>query len=374
MKYLYLTGLIIFVFACSNHKSTSDRSTKSVAIPNTYASGFSIVKDRDGYVVTIKHPEDHTLTFQKFALYRNQPLTGLADVDFQLKIPLQEVAALAVTHIGYINAVNAISSVRGITDPFRVYNKQIKNGIDDGEVQNLGESMVPDVERIMAMQPDAVFMSGFPHARENNKILNEAGVPVIYTVAWTEKTPLARAEWIKFFGLLYDREALADSIFGEVEKNYHHLVGFADSLGSKPKVFCGNSFKGVWYLPGGKSYISGLIDDAGGNYIFKGDTTSGSMAVSFEVVYSEARNADFWLNVQEKTIEEMLAHDKRYSSFNPVQSGNVYNRFGKGILNRGNDYFETGTWRPDLVLSDLIHILHPETGNNTLYFYKRLDK
>ncbi|MFB6343989.1 ABC transporter substrate-binding protein [Saccharicrinis sp. FJH62] len=372
MKFLYLAGLIAVLIGCKYNRQ-QENSLASV-LTNEYANGFSIENNDEAYIITVMHPNDHSVPFQKFALYRKEPLKTRNDIEFQLKIPLKDVAALSVTHIGFINALNAIKSVKGVTDPFRVYNSEVKYGIEKGEVQNLGESMVPDTEKILAMHPDAVFMSGFPNAKENNRILKEAGVPVIYTVAWTEKTPLARAEWIKFFGLLYDKEAYADSVFSAVVQHYKTLVNYADSLDTKPDVFCGNSFKGVWYLPGGKSYVSGLIKDAGGNYIFNTDTTSGSMAVSFEVVYSEAKNADYWLNVQEKTISEMLSHDKRYGSFRPVEIGNVYNRQGRGVLNRGNDYFETGTWRPDLVLSDLIHILHPETGRDSLIFYKRLDK
>ncbi|MFB6320755.1 ABC transporter substrate-binding protein [Saccharicrinis sp. FJH54] len=372
MKFLFLAGLIGVLLGC-NFSKQQENAVVDI-LKNEYASGYSIENVDENYIVTIKHPGDHSVPFQKFALYSNEPVKNRNDIEFQLKIPLKNVAALAVTHIGYIDAVKSVSSIKGITDPFRVYNAKVREGVQNSDIQNLGESMVPDLEKILAMHPDAVFMSGFPNAREHNRILNEAGVPVIYTVAWTEKTPLARAEWIKFFGLLYGKEAFADSVFSVVKNHYNSLVNYADSLDTKPEVFCGNSFRGVWYLPGGKSYISGLIKDAGGNYIFNSDTTSGSMAVSFEVVYAEARNADFWLNVQEKTITEMMSHDKRYGSFKPVEKGNVYNRLGRGVLNQGNDYFETGTWRPDLVLSDLIHILHPETGQDSLVFYKRLDK
>lgn len=375
MKHLLLVCLMILVVSCgSNKKDSGESSDMDEAISNAYAKGFNVQNIRDGYLITIKHPGDHSRSFQRFVLYRNAPIAVEKDVDFQLKIPLQNTAAMSVTHIGFLNAIHEIASVKGVTDPFRVYNSKVKKGIASGAVANLGESMVPDVERVLSMRPDAIFMSGFPNARENNRIIHEAGIPVIYTVAWTEKTPLARAEWVKFFGLLYDKEAMADSVFNQVQYNYTGLKNTADSVASRPEVFCGNSFKGVWYIPGGKSYVARLIEDAGGSYIFKNDTTSGSMAVSFEVVYKEAINADYWLNVQEQSITEMLWHDKRYNRFKPVKSRQVYNRLANGTLNGGNDYFETGSWRPDLVLSDIIHILHPELEHKTLKFYKRLSE
>lgn len=371
--YFILPLVMLLLFAC-RYKSDSAGSNALTekTINNSYATGFQIRKIRGGELLIIGHPNDHKRPFQKIALYKDKPVKNDISCDFQIKVPLKRIAAMSVTHIGFLDAVNSSGTLIGVTDPFRIYNKSIQEGLKRSDIENLGGSMVPDVEQIFALHPEAVFMSGFPNTKEKNKVIEEAGIPVVYTVAWTETSPLARAEWIKFFGHLFGQEELADSVFKAVEKNYLSLSKMADSLDQTPDVFCGNSFKGVWYLPGGNSYVSNLIDDAGGNYIFKNDTTSGSMAVSFEVVYKEARNATYWLNVQEKSITEMLGKDSRYKDFKPVQLQNVYNRQASGILNGGNDYFETGSWRPDLVLSDLIYILHPEIKTEQLNFYKRL--
>lgn len=376
MRYTLLFALLSLVWACGNRTNSSGSMSdaESAPLPNSYASGFKIYEVHNGYRISIGHPNDHSLPFQSFFVYTSGAEPKVKNVDFILKSPLKRTATLATTHIGFLDAINELDAVKGVTDPFRVFNPKIKENIESGLIINLGESMVPDKEQIMALQPDAVFASGFPNAHETDKVLLHADIPIVYTVAWTEKTPLARAEWIKFFGILFNKKALADSLFNAVEKNYNSLKALAAEKTGKPTVFCGNSFKGVWYIPGGGSYISNFIADAGGNYIFAGDTTTGSMAVSFEVVFKKVQDAEFWLNVQEKTFTELLARDKRYASFKPVQLKNVYNRLGKGHKDGGNDYYETATWRPDVVLNDLIHVFHDTSGDSALVYYKRLNE
>lgn len=365
---------VIFVLSACHSKSKQSSSAEPVykTIPNEYATGFKVEETNGGYVLTIAHPSDHSKVFQTFAVYKDKPLNRNPKIDIQVKIPLHRVAALATNHIGFMDALNKTNSIIGITDPFRVYNSKVKASIKSGEIANLGESMTPNNEMIMANRPDVLLKSGFPNTRANDKVLREAGIPIVYTVAWTEKTPLARAEWIKFFGILYNEQKMADSIFKAVKLNYLKLKEASSLTEHKPLVFCGNSFKGVWYIPGGNSYIANFINDAGGRYVFANDTTTGSMSVSFEVVYTKARDADIWLNVQEISLSEMMQNDSRFGAFKPVQNREVYSRKGRWSANGENDYFETGTWRPDIVLNDLIHILHHQNADSAFVFYKRL--
>ena len=367
--------LIFLLFALAACKFSHDKSSgdSEKLLANSYATGFKIYELTTGYKVVLGHPNDHSLKHQTFFIQTTKGESP-ADAEFTLSPPLNNVAALSVTHIGMLDALNEAHIVKGVCDPFRIYNQTVGEGIKKGLVQNLGESMMPDKEKMLKLNPEVIFMSGFPNATESNQLLKNAGIPIVYTVAWTEKTPLARAEWIKLFGLLSNKWQMADSIFRAVESNYLKMSKLAQHRQEKPKVFAGNSFKGVWYLPGGSSYIATLINDAGGDYIFKSDSATGSLTVSFEVVYKEARNADIWLNVQEQTIAQMLQNDSRYGSFKPVQQKMVFNRQGRGALNAGNDYYETGSWRPDLVLKDLITIFYKADSLELLSYYKKLSE
>lgn len=139
-------------------------------------------------------------------------------------------------------------------------------------------------------------------------------------------------------------------------------------------VFSGNSFKGVWYLPGGNSYVARLIEDAGGNYMLSGDSSVASLPVNFEVVYTKIANADLWINVEENTLPELMIRDERIKNFPPVKVGQVYNRNQKADQGGANAYFEDGICNPHLILSDLITIFHPELseGEQALNYYRKL--
>lgn len=70
-----------------------------------------------------------------------------------------------------------------------------------------------------------------------------------------------------------------------------------------------------------------------------------------------------------------MAEDNRYANFAAVKTGNVYNNNARINNSGGNDYWESGTSNPDIVLSDLIKILHPEIlPNHQLVYYRKLEK
>lgn len=373
MNIIFRIVLFFLVLSACKGRPNVSQADSAIEIPFKYATGLKVYKLTEGYRVQINHPSDHSAFFQQFTLYRSEPVIVEENNGFAIKIPVSRVAAMATTHVGFLDAINKTNLIVGIPEPHRVYNPIIRDKVQNNKIVDLGESMGTDVERLLAVGPNLILKSGFPNSQEADKVFSRSGIPIIYTVAWTESTPLARAEWIRFFGILCDCPALADSVFAVVEKRYHWLTTKTGELTEKPTVFSGNSFRGSWYLPGGKSYVAHLIDDAGGNYLFANDSTAGSRTVSFETVFRHARNAQIWLNANPITISEMLAEDKRYSEFQPVRTGNVYNRLQKSTNEGANDYFETGAWRPDMVLEDLIRIVHPGLlPDSTLHFYKKL--
>jgi iron complex transport system substrate-binding protein len=373
MNFLLRIVLLLLILSGCKGRTVQTSGDTSDEIQFKYATGFKVFKINDGYRVQINHPSDHTQVFQQFFLYRTKPRLEQQNEGFSIQIPVGRVAAMATTHVGFLGALDQTDIVIGIPEPFRVFNNAIQELVRLDSIADLGESMGTDVERLLAIRPNLILKSGFPNSQESDKVFAVAGIPVIYTVAWTESTPLARAEWIRFFGFLCDCSLLADSVFSAVESRYLMLSAKADTAANKPTVFSGNSFKGSWYLPGGSSYVAHLIDDAGGNYLFSDDSSTGSRTVSFETVFQHARNAQIWLNANEQSINEMLDGDRRFSEFQPVRTGNVYNRLQKATVAGANDYFETGAWRPDLVLEDLIRIIHPGVlPDSSLHFYKKL--
>ena len=189
-----------------------------------------------------------------------------------------------------------------------------------------------------------------------------------------ESSLLGRAEWIKFIGAFFNREAKADSVFRTIEMNYFKMINIGQKAPRHPSVLIGMPFKGTWHMSGGRSYMARLLEDAGADYYWKNDTTRGSIPLSFEVVLDKQQDCDFWFEVNAQTREEILVKDPRYGLFKAWKNNNLYNNKRRMNENGGNDYWQSGVLHPDLILADLIHILHPELlPDHTLYYFQKVE-
>ncbi len=234
-----------------------------------------------------------------------------------------------------------------------------------------------DIEQTLALKPDVLFTFGMGLGqRDKDNKLEQTKIPVAISIDHLEESPLARAEWIKFFAAFVDKKEAADSIFNLVEKNYLELKQLALESKTKPTVFTEIKYSDFWYMPGGKSYVAQLLNDAGANYLWKDNADFGSLPLSFEQVYAKAKNADYWLNLSTlKTKKELLSFESRYSEFATVKNGNLFNNTKVTNSKGFSTYWETGMIYPNRILSDLILIFHPELKSlikNDLYYYERI--
>ncbi|HEY1040948.1 MAG TPA: ABC transporter substrate-binding protein, partial [Bacteroidia bacterium] len=167
----------------------------------------------------------------------------------------------------------------------------------------------------------------------------------------------------------------ADSLFSETEANYIALKTGAKKAATQPRVLTEIKLNDAWYVPGGKSFMSTLIQDANAHYCWEGDTSLGSLPLSFEQVYKTAADADYWLNVLfAKNKADISKLDKRYMNFKAFKNTTIYNNNLQVTDKGGNAYWETGLICPDLILSDMVKIFHPELGKDTtLNYYKKLE-
>jgi iron complex transport system substrate-binding protein len=206
------------------------------------------------------------------------------------------------------------------------------------------------------------------------QVLQRTGVPVLLNADFLETSPLGRAEWVKFTAALLNREREGDSIFQQIVHRYDSLKGLAGGVQERPQVFSGIVYGDVWYMPGGKSWAAQFLADAGADYLWRETESAGSLPLPFEGVYARAHQAPFWINVADtRSLAALAAADNRYRRFRAWQQGQVYTYTNKTNPGGGLEYLELGYARPDLVLADLIKILHPELlPDCSLYFYQRL--
>ena len=215
---------------------------------------------------------------------------------------------------------------------------------------------------------------GNPKSDVDEKLMI-TGIPVAISIDHLEETPLARAEWIKFFACFFDKEKLADSLFRQTEKRYIQLKSLTHQVINKPKVLTEIKYGDAWYIPSSKSYVAHLINDAGGDYFWKDDAKSGSTPLSFEIVYTKAKDCDVWLNLYNiNSKEDLINYDERYALFKAYQKNQLYNNNKIQNTFGYSNYWETGMINPDDVLADLIAIFWPDKlPNHQFTYYKKIE-
>jgi len=211
---------------------------------------------------------------------------------------------------------------------------------------------------------NADYDDSFMYADGNNKTystIEKSGIPVIFNGDWTEESPLGKAEWIKFFGALFDKSEEAEEIYDDIAKNYKEAKQLAQSVDGTPLVIAGSMYKDSWFVPYGNSWQAQFIKDANAAYIYKDTEGSGSKALSFESVLNDAQNADFWVAPgQFQSYEQLYETSQHYKQFKAVQNKKVFTYSNTMGATGGVLYYELAPNRPDLVLKDLISIFHPE--------------
>jgi ABC-type Fe3+-hydroxamate transport system substrate-binding protein len=239
-----------------------------------------------------------------------------------------------------------------------------------GSIADVGNGMNPDIEKIIDLHPDAIMLSPFENSGGYGRV-EKLNIPIIECADYMETSALGRAEWMRFYGLLFGEAQKADSLFAEVEKNYNELKALVAPLSSAPSVISELKNGSAWYVPGGKSTSARIYADAGANYVFADDEHSGSVPLAFETVFDKGQNADFWLikynQAIDKTYKELEQDYAPYTGFRAFKERNIYG------CNTGKvDFYEDSPFHPDRLLKDLIKIFHPTLleGYELKYFTK----
>lgn len=371
MKNLIITSLIIIISACqgnSNQASDTKNLSSGDTVNLIYAEGFDIINHQSYKEVIVHDPWTASQSLAKYYLVQSDTVI-VPDDGQKLILPLKSIAATSVTHFEFLSLLGVLNLVNGICSPELVFNESIRNNIQNGTIENLGDAFNINLEKTLRLNPGIVMMSGFKQDDPYAKRVLQAGINVVYNNEWMESSLLARAEWIKFVAVFFDKEKEADSIFTEVNNQYLKIKEMAKSAKTKPSILTGSNFRGTWYMPGGDSFMAHLFYDAGGSYFYADDSSKGSLPLNIESVINNFAHTDVWLNCNFSSINELVQTDKKHELFKPVKTNRVYN-FNKRMMPSGaNDYWESAIARPDLLLRDVISVLHPELMPDYETFY-----
>ena len=294
-----------------------------------------------------------------------------------IEVPASTVITTSTTELPHIVRLGLIDRLLGHDEFDYVSSSVVRRRIDAGAMIEIGEAPAINVELVLEAAPDLLLADSFgdPGVDLLGR-LSDLGVPVALVPSFLETTALGRAEWIVYTSLFFNRERRAQAAFAEVEERYRQVAGQvrAKITGARPSVFTGAPIGEVWHVPGGSSYFALLLADAGARYLWAGDPSTGSLPLNLESVYERALEADVWLHPGTMaSLAELRAYDQRFADVAAFRRGRIYSNDARRHAEGGNDYWETGTARPDLVLADLVEIFHPGLlGGHELVFHRRL--
>ena len=356
----YIVTWVLLLSACGGGSKTSSLQAEGDTVRMKYSSLLQIVKHADYTVVTIRNPWDTLKVLHTYLLAdREKPLPEHLPEGTVVRTPLQKAVIYSSVHCSLLSELDELKGIGGVCGLEYIKLPQIQEGCRNGSIVNVGNSMNPDIERIIDLRPDAILLSPFENSGGYGRV-GKLNIPIIECADYMETSALGRAEWMRLYGLLLGKEAQADSLFAGIEKEYLTLTQQVKSQNLKrPTVISEMKNSSAWYIPGGNSTMGRLYQDAGADYVFAYLSNSGSVPLAFETVFDRGGNADIWLikynQPQDKTYSELESDYALFARFKAFQDRKVY-----GCNTNHVPFYEESPFHPELLLKDLIKIFHPE--------------
>lgn len=391
--------VVLLVVACQGGKTASGEGGDTLQMK--YAELLTIVKHNDGayteaiienpwkkgttlhkYILVPKGKEgDETMARLKDDIRENATLQMGSHCDI-VRTPLESNVVFTAPHCQLMYELGCKNAITGVCDKDYINIPDIKERVklSDGKAStsdtdkviiDCGSSMQPDIERIIALKPEGLFISPFENSGGYGK-LDKLHIPIIETADYMETSPLGRAEWMKFYGLLFKSEERSDSLFSSIEKEYLALKAEAAKLPQGLSILTERKMGSVWYVPGGKSTMGILLKDANAKYIFADDTHSGSLAYGPERILSKGTQVDVWafkyFGGKALSKNDLLAEYEGYKVLKAFNSNSIYQ-----VDTSTQPYFELTSFHPEILLREFIILAHPKaTQFGKLRFYQHL--
>ena len=393
---LWIATMAITLIACQGGKTAAGMEEGGDTLQMKYAQLLTIVSHDEGSYTEVKvhNPWKEGTELHRYILVPKgkegdatmAKLAGQAHGEGKaaatlgvktdtVRTPLESNLVFTAPHCQLLTELGCQNAITGVCDKDYINIPDIKSRAQaDAKVahpiMDCGSSMQPDIERIIALHPEALLISPFENSGGYGK-LDKLRIPIIETADYMETSPLGRAEWIKLYGLLLS-SSKADSLFSAIEKEYLQLKAEAAKLPQGLSILTERKTGNVWYVPGGKSTMGILLRDAHAKYIFADDQHSGSLSMSPEQIIAKGNQVDVWafkyFGGNALTKQDLLAEYQGYQALKAFQSGNIYE-----TDTSCEPYFELTSFHPEILLREFIILSHPEAGDKfgKLRFYKK---
>ena len=379
LKNLSLILLLVLTFTGCHDKSSKLADFNRAVYTPEYASGFDI-KGADGkksVLVTVTNPWQGADSITTYLFIARDGESVPEDFTGQvLGKDAERIICMSSTHIAMLDAIGETGRVVGVSGIDYISNPDIQARRDS--VGDVGYEGNINYELLLSLDPDLVLLYGVNGASSMEGKLKELDIPFMYVGDYLEESPLGKAEWLLALSEIIGKRAEGEKVFAEIPVRYNVLrKKVADNVLDAPSVMLNTPYGDSWFMPSTESYVARLIKDAGGYYIYKKNTGNASAPIDLEEAYMLTAQADMWLNAgSAASLGELKSQFPKFTNTRCVRNGAVYNCNKRLNAAGGNDYWESGVVRPDVVLHDLIAIMHPEAldeNDRELHYYQRLE-
>ena len=392
MKYAQLLTIVKHGGECGEHNgeyAEYNGEYAEVTIANPWKEGTQLHR----YILVPKGEEGNK-TVARLAMQRS---AGARCVTDTVRTPVENSAVFTSPHCQLLYELGCGQAIRGVCDLDYINIPDVKkraasagNHGSSSAIADCGSSMAPDIERIIALKPEAILVSPFENSGGYGK-LDKLHIPLIEVADYMETSPLGRAEWMKFYGMLFEKsdakdskteissskagifQSKTDSLFAKIEKEYLNLKAAAKKLPAGLSVLTERKTGSVWYVPGGQSTIGILLKDANARYIFSEDQHSGSLAMSPEQILAKAKNIDVWafkyFGGKPLSRSQLLQEYAGYKSLAAFGSSRIYQ-----VDTSREPYFEITSFHPEVLLREFILLSHPADNARFAKYDKEIRK
>lgn len=350
-------SLFIIWSSCTNSVKNGS-AEKAETLKNTplkYARGFELETGKDYKLLKLYGTGEDSSQTEIFKLVsshnkKQKPKSGV------IHVPCKRIICLSSTQLTYFFSLENIECIVATNSSRHLFHQEMNTRIKSGLVRQVGKEGQFNTELIASLNPDVIFVS--PFKTGGYDALKSLGFNLVPMAAYEEETPLGRAEWIKMIAAFTGQETQADSIFEAVENRYESLKALTAKIDKRPTIFSGKMRSGTWYVPGGDSFYAHYFKDAGADYIFKNNKKA-AYPLDFETVYATAAQCDFWRILLPEPVgynkQSLEDEDPRYTHFKAFRDNRIIT-----CNIREKPYYEQNAMKPDVILADYIHLIHPE--------------
>ena len=371
---------LVFV-ACAGEPARSLEEFSTVVYEPSYATGFDIsgAEGAASTLITVRNPWQGAEGVEK-RLFISREGEGVPE-GFEGQViegSAERVVCMSSTYVAMIDAIGCTERVVGVSGIDFIYNSRVREAASEGRVHDVGHDSNINFELLLTLRPDVVLIYGV--AGENgvaNAKLDELNIPYFYLGDYVEESPLAKAEWTVVVAEILGVRERGEELFAGIESRYLELrKRVEESATERPTVMFNTPYRDTWYMPSSRSYAVRIVEDAGGQYVYDGNHGTASQPIDLEQAYVLTREADYWINVgQYATLEDLRRDNPRFVGAKAVREGRVYSSDRRATAKGGSDFWESAVVNPDVVLRDLVAILHPELNlvSEELTYYKRIE-